>query len=70
MLKYQSTFNYLTVMVVVGNCSSVVEEKYRAFVESLTFKAFAGGLFRSCIDAREKSTVTIYCMTDCSARGF
>lgn len=38
MLKYQSTFNYLTVMVVVGNCSSVVEEKYHAFVESLTLK--------------------------------
>lgn len=38
MLKYQSIFNYLTVMVVVGNCSSVVEEKYRAFVESLTLK--------------------------------
>lgn len=27
------------------------------------FKVFTGGLFRSCIDAREKSTVTIYCMT-------
>lgn len=25
-------------MVVVGNCSSVVEEKYLAFVESLTLK--------------------------------
>lgn len=38
MLKYQSTFNYLTVMVVVGNCSSIVEEKYCAFVESLSLK--------------------------------
>lgn len=38
MLKYQSTSNDLTVLVVVGNCSSVAEEKYLAFAESLTLK--------------------------------
>lgn len=38
MLKYQSTRNGLTVLVAVSKCSSVAEEKYLAFAESLTLK--------------------------------